>query len=405
VALVTLIYAMGSNIPLMAAVVRLPGLNLLRVPARALFLTGFSLAVIAGYGLQSLTWRLAGREWLAKDRSGLAVFALTLFIALLGLASWFWKNDFMLLLKFTWGAAFIVLAAVLITLARARRISPAMFTVLLTSLVLVDLIGVNGLSLAFRSRETVLAEGQVAVSYVKSQGGPDPYRVYSPSYSLPQQTAAWYSIELADGVDPLQLRDYSRFMERAAGVPSQGYSVTIPPFPTGTTWSDNQSYLPDVELLDLLNVRFVVSEFDIPTDGLRLLARLGNTRVYENLSALPRVWVQAEDAPPGEQIRSITWISREPNRVLLKASGPGLLVLSELAYPGWQVRVDGSPAQVKKVGGLLRGVRLETGAHGIEFFFRPTSLYIGLILAAAAWLIFLGTLLPGKPDSRHGDNR
>jgi uncharacterized membrane protein YfhO len=53
-------------------------------------------------------------------------------------------------------------------------------------------------------------------------------------------------------------------------------------------------------------------------------------------------------------------------------------VLSEIAYPGWRVRVDGQAAPMKPVIGLLRGVELPPGAHRVVFRFVPLSVMLGL---------------------------
>ena len=107
---------------------------------------------------------------------------------------------------------------------KGRRMSTNLWYTGLVALALVDW-GLVDLSLiAFRSKDEVLAEGSAAAAYIASREGL--FRVYSPSYSLPQSTAVVYRIPLADGVDPLQYAPYVDFMERASGVPSDGYSVT-----------------------------------------------------------------------------------------------------------------------------------------------------------------------------------
>ncbi len=73
---------------------------------------------------------------------------------------------------------------------------------------------------------------------------------------------------LAEGIDPLQLSAYAAFMEKASGVPMEGYSVTLPPFASGRPEVDNRAYLPDARLLGLLNVRYVVSEFELVANDL-----------------------------------------------------------------------------------------------------------------------------------------
>jgi hypothetical protein len=216
--------------------------------------------------------------------------------------------------------------------------------------------------------------------------------VYSPSYSLPQQTAANYGLELADGVDPLQLWAYTRFMEQAGGIPMPGYSVTLPPFAKGEPKTDNAAYRPDPALLGLLNVRYVVAEYDLPVQGLELRARFADTRVYENLLGLPRAWIQPFDAAPGENARPVELSAWKPNLSRLVADGPGLLVLSEVTYPGWRAWVDGHEVPLELTAGLLRSVRLDAGKHHVVVAYQPRSLAAGLGLWVVGVVIVLRRL-------------
>jgi hypothetical protein len=252
----------------------------------------------------------------------------------------------------------------------------------LLSLVLaVDLAAVGLTAYTPRSKELVLAEGQAAASFLAGQQGE--FRVYSPSYSLPQQTAARYGLEMASGVDPLHLTAYAAYIDLASGVPRRGYGVTLPPFDEGLPAGANRDFLPDPASLGLLNVRWVAAEYDLPVNGLVERERFGETRIYENLAALPRAWLQPVDAALGEGARPVKIESTSPDALRLNLEGVGLgemLVLSEVSYPGWKVRLDGQPAGLKLVGGLLRGVLVGPGIKTVEFNFRPASLYAGLIL-------------------------
>ena len=68
---------------------------------------------------------------------------------------------------------------------------------------------------------------------------------------------------------------------------------------------------------------------------------------------------------------------------------PGLLVLSEIDYPGWQVWVDGVRRTLTSPAELLRGVELPSGEHQVVFTFRPASLYLGLSLSLAGFIFLL----------------
>lgn len=393
VILTTLFFSLGAYIPPLEWIARLPGMDLLRVPPRVLFVTGFGFTILAAMGFDDLFDRLRRQEQIERDRSGLVLFSVTAFIVFFAAAVLMIVDKDLARLQFAWGAVFFLAGAVAILLARARFISASILMVLTVTVGLADLIGVNVFSLDFRSPASVFSAGREVSLYLRERETSSEFRIYSPSYSLPQHTAARQSLELADGIDPLQLAAYVRFMEAATGVPSTGYSVTLPPFANASPVTDNKNYSPDAQKLGLLNVKYVVSEYPLAVNGLGLLARFGQTYVYQNQMLLSRAWVQEVDAPLGEEILSEPQLERKPDLIRLNASGPGLLVLSEIAYPGWHAVIDGHPAPVETIGGLLRGVQLPVGEHMVQFLFRPWPVYAGLGLSALAWIILLLSLM------------
>ena len=386
----TLVYSLGSLIPFFELVARLPGFSLLRVPSRALLLSGFGFAVLAAIALNglisgSMREGNTAQSCPAKQRENLVMFAAAVLIGSLAVGMWLVNGQFMLRVQFTWGAIFFVAGGGLIWLAARRLLRAGMLTVFVVSAGLIDLLGVNGLSLDFRPADAVLAQGRETAEFLSAQGPSGSFRVYSPSYSIPQHLAVEYGLELADGVDPLQLAAYAEFMHTATGVPDDGYSVSLPPFASGRPAIDNRDYLPDPEQLGLLNVRYVAAEFPLHHDRLKLVTQYGTTRIYQNLSALPRAWVLSQGEVLNDNIRTDVKILKFANRVVLHAEGPGMLILSEIAYPGWRVSVDGRPGEIETVGGLLRGVYLEEGEHEVLFDFHPFLFYLGLALAGLAW--------------------
>jgi hypothetical protein len=89
-----------------------------------------------------------------------------------------------------------------------------------------------------------------------------------------------------------------------------------------------------------------------------------------------------------------------PDEVAIEVeSGGGLLVVSDLFYPGWKARVNGREEEVIKAFGLLRGVVVGEGRSGVIFYYRPLSLYLGIIVSLAtiiAWLAYLYVGLRSK---------
>lgn len=378
----SLVFALGSHFPGLELLARLPGLSLLRVPPRTLFLLGMALASVSAHTLGDL---LSGHNLTRAAR--LSLMGLVAFVLLLGGGIWALAGE--LSLTVAWGVGAITLAALWVGLARGR-LSPQAWMTGLLLLGLIDWGGAAFQSFSIRPTEEALAPQSGLVEYLV--GEPGRFRIYSPSYSIPQHLAAQHGIELADGVDPLQITAYAQFMEAATGVPQDGYSVTLPPFPGGDPSHDNAACLPDPKLLGLLNVRYIAAEFDLPVEGLVFLKQFGETRLYDNEFAMPRAWMQPLDAAPGLEASPAEIVSWEPNHVTINASGPGLLVLSEIAYPGWRVKVDGQKAEIETVAGILRGVELSEGNHQIEFLFRPLSVYIGL----AVFAVGLGFVLNAR---------
>jgi hypothetical protein len=236
------------------------------------------------------------------------------------------------------------------------------------------------------SAESLQGRAGVVDATVRSAGGG---RALSPSYSLPQPAATIAGLELADGIDPLQLAGYRQYMSESLGFSPDGYSVTLPPFPDGNPSSEWAVRL-DLKRLGLLSVATVVSEFPLKADGLVFESSIDGAYVYRNEQARPRAWVQPSPVAT-EEWRPVAQFDRSVDDIHIRATGPGTLVISEIVYPGWAATIDGDAVPIETVFGVLRGVELSAGAHDVEFEFRPTSVYAGGVLSlltvlALAWL-------------------
>ena len=80
--------------------------------------------------------------------------------------------------------------------------------------------------------------------------------------------------------------------------------------------------------------------------------------------------------------------------------GTGLLVLSEIAFPGWRASVDGVSTPVLTANYILRAARIPAGSHKVAFRYEPASYKVGLYLtclAVAAGAAFLTCGRSRKP--------
>jgi len=297
------------------------------------------------------------------------------------LAGGLWFVNHEVALNFIWGAVALTLALILVFAGERQWLPRRVWLAAVMILLLGDLVGVNAQAATHQDLSTVLNLKDPAAEYLTFALSQSSGRLYSPSYSVQQQTAAYLGFELADGVDPMQLAAYSDYMEEATGVSSAGYSVTLPAF-DGDPQTANRLAAPNARDLGWFNIQYIVAAYPLDAPDLEFLRQFGATYIYSNPLAHPRAWVEV-DQNTIRAVRQMTW---SPNRISIEAEGPGLLVLSEQYYPGWIATIDSLPAQIKPVSGTLRGVELPPGAHKVEFCFRPLSVYIGLALSLVIWI-------------------
>ena len=67
----------------------------------------------------------------------------------------------------------------------------------------------------------------------------------------------------------------------------------------------------------------------------------------------------------------------------------GVIVFSEVYYPGWTATVDGQPAQLGRANYLLRALNVAPGQHKVVLTFRPKSVTVTETVAYVAYAILL----------------
>ena len=359
----------------------IPAADFLRVPPRMLFCTSIGAAVLAGKGVD---WLIRGKHTLAALRPvrlaavGCGTFVLAVATSLAIMAD---MELYFILVTGTFACLGTLWVFLSIRVATSRTTIKLGWAFLIAAeLILVDIRLIE-----VRSRELALGERLEIAEAISDQGGT--WRTLSPSYSLPQQAAAQAGLEMADGVNPMQLRAYRDTMAQALHFSTADYFVTLPPYFVGDPLEPWEIDL-DIEQLEILNIRTILSDYELKAEGLQFEGQMGEVYIYNIPGARPRVWVEGRSDSGWAPVESMLWT---PNRITVHASGPGTLVLSEIAYPGWQVTVDGERGQVETIDGLLRGVPLSVGQHEVVFTFRPTTVYVGLVISLLG-IILLGIL-------------
>jgi hypothetical protein len=107
------------------------------------------------------------------------------------------------------------------------------------------------------------------------------------------------------------------------------------------------------------------------------------------------VWIDSDQrsalAPylpggPQRQSEAVRLSYPSPQQVELDVTmeSKGVVVLADIAYPGWELTVDGKPAPIYRVNRAMRGAALDKGPHHLVYTYAPRSYRVGRIVSVAA---------------------
>jgi hypothetical protein len=405
-----LLYALGWYTPVFKVLYELvPGVQLFRRPADAVFLVGGLSAILAGYGAHRL-FSAPGSGFDARTiRSIAGMFAAACITALV-LAVWLERTPRLVLPLTLAGAAFAA-AAVALRLARPLiSAKPAVAAALLSGVLTLDLAYNNGPSsssalpastydvLEPRTRNATI--GILKNMVVENDRRRDRIELVGLGFHWPNASLT-HNLENTLGYNPLRLALYSKAVgaEDHVGLPEQ--RKFSPLFPSYRS-----------TLADLLGLRFIASgvpieEIDpgLRSGDLTLITRTSDGYIYENPRAVERVRfaTQAQSADFARLLRDGQWpavdlsstvllegavaaqgprrrgqvsiVSYQNTEVKLEIDSPdgGWAVLNDLWHPWWYVDLDGKPAQLLRANVLFRAVAVPPGHHEVRFTFRPVQ--------------------------------
>jgi len=234
----------------------------------------------------------------------------------------------------------------------------------------------------------------------------------------------FYDLQTVAGYDSIFSRQYADYMALIEEQDELQYNQIA----SFSEWSSLDS-----PLTDLLNVKYIITEVEIPNPKYRLVYQDEAVRVYENLGAMPRAWtlpfsaametddlrgvVQDHDprnyvildlgmypldfyapqpgAATGQQVTRYTGNEVE---VDAQVTEPSWLILADTYFPGWKAfvrpRGGGQDAEqqvlIYRVNGNFRGVLLkEPGAWTVRFKYSPDSVKVGAFITFIAGMMIL----------------
>ncbi|WP_294586381.1 YfhO family protein [uncultured Bacteroides sp.] len=197
----------------------------------------------------------------------------------------------------------------------------------------------------------------------------------------PEMQAAYREIATAggemDSVDASKFRVLNMLNTKYFILPAGQQGQTVPilnPYAYGNAW-----FVDKVQYVDNANQEIEAISKILPTETAVVDARFkdilkGVTEGYK------------------DSLSSIQLKSYEPNRLVYETNNAkdGIAVFSEIYYPdGWQVTIDGKPADIARANYILRTMYVPAGKHIIEMRFDPTSLHITESIAYGALALLL----------------
>jgi hypothetical protein len=100
---------------------------------------------------------------------------------------------------------------------------------------------------------------------------------------------------------------------------------------------------------------------------------------------------------PQTPTEAVTTLRYAPEQIVYAATldTSGWLVMADAWYPGWNVTIDGEPAELLRANLLYRAIALSPGRHVVTLTYEPQAWRTGLVISLAALGALLAALVAG----------
>ena len=115
--------------------------------------------------------------------------------------------------------------------------------------------------------------------------------------------------------------------------------------------------------------------------------------------------VLGEEALQPDSTAQVTLTGYEANRLTYEVNSQngGIVVFSEIYYPGWTCTIDGTDTQIARADYVLRAIRIPAGKHTVVMNFDPQTVHItetiaysALAVLALLLIVFIGLAIKKK---------
>ena len=125
------------------------------------------------------------------------------------------------------------------------------------------------------------------------------------------------------------------------------------------------------------------------------IMKVGQIDLRHEAVADEKFQAQLGEAVAQDTTSTVTIKDYEPNQLTYEVNSGkgGVLVFSEIYYPGWTATIDGEPAELGRVDYILRALQVKPGKHEVVLSFFPKSVDITETIAYTAYAILLLVLI------------
>lgn len=390
----TFIYATGENMPLFPALFAIfPKLNSFRVPSRTLYFFVFSLSVMSGFGVKNFLSIISPNINLIKKVAlGMTVGVITLLTIIIfmqvhpnslklfeniilrnsfaqGMDHYYiynlFKND---LLTFSTITVFLTITLLLLMF---KKINKETFKILIMFLALSDLF-IFGQALIQTINPTEMFKIDAEKKIILDDKSL--YRVFSMEGDF--QGVQDNLIPNATGVHSLYLKSLENFIYKIGPHLNQDLESFF-----------IFSEINNLEVLRLLNVKYIVARKSINNRNLRLIYLKNGAYLYELINTYPRTYFSDTKSSRGyfipNQSAYIEITSHTPNKIKLRTytTTSGKVILSEVNYPGWKAFIDSKEVDIQTHNDIFRSINVSKGKHKIEFVYDPFLFKLGALIS------------------------
>ncbi len=122
---------------------------------------------------------------------------------------------------------------------------------------------------------------------------------------------------------------------------------------------------------------------------------IGKLNLRHEAVADAKFKTQLGEAVEQDSVSIVTIKAYEPNELTYEVNSGkgGVVVFSEVYYPGWTATVDGQPAELGRVNYILRALNVKPGKHDVVLTFKPKSVNTTEAIAYVSYIILILVVL------------